>query len=73
MKQKTNRFIKRAAMMLLMILLTTTMAWANDAVTYIDMNGKTQTVTEYTEVTSSMTADGSGDIVWSSGTYCLFL
>ncbi len=56
-------------MMLLMILLTTTTAWANDAVTYIDMNGKTQTVTEYTEVTSSMTADGSGDIVWSSGTY----
>ena len=57
-------------MMLLMMLLTTITAWAeNDAVTYIDMNGVTQTVTDYTEVTSGMTADGSGDIEWSSGTY----
>ena len=56
-------------MTLLMMVLTATTAWANDAVTYIDMNGDTQTVTEYTEVTSAMTADGSGNINWSSGTY----
>ena len=56
-------------MTLLLCLLTTMTAWANDAVTYIDMNGVTQTVTDYTEVTSAMTADGSGDISWTSGTY----
>lgn len=57
-------------MMLLMILLTTITAWAeNDAVTYIDMNGVTQTVTDYTEVTSAMTADANGNINWTSGTY----
>ena len=49
--------------MLLMMLLTTVTAWANDAVTYIDMNGETQTVTEYTEVTSGMS------LSWASGTY----
>jgi hypothetical protein len=55
--------------MLLMMMLTTVTAWANDAVTYIDMNGKTQTVTEYTEVTTDMTADRNGNIRWSNGTY----
>ena len=49
---------RRAAMLLLVMMLTTAMAWANDAVTYIDMDGNQQTVTEYTEVTESMTADG---------------
>ena len=56
-------------MTLLLCLLTTMTAWANDAVTYIDMNGVTQTVTEYTEVTSAMTADANGNINWTSGTY----
>ena len=69
MRQKPFGFFSRAAMLLLMMLLTTASAWANDAVTYIDMNGKTQTVTEYTEVTSDMTADGNGYIYWDSGTY----
>ena len=63
MRQKTKRLYSRAAAMLLMMLLTTVTAWANDAVTYIDMNGKTQTVTEYTEVTSGMS------LSWASGTY----
>ena len=56
-------------MLLLVMMLTTAMAWANDAVTYIDMDGNQQTVTEYTEVTESMTADERGDIIWVSGTY----
>ena len=60
---------RRAATALLLCVMTCATAWANDAVTYIDMNGDTQTVTEYTEVTSAMTADGSGNINWSSGTY----
>ena len=63
MRQTTKRLYSRAAAMLLMMLLTTVTAWANDAVTYIDMNGKTQTVTEYTEVTSGMS------LSWASGTY----
>ena len=56
-------------MLLLVMMLTTAMVWANDAVTYIDMDGNQQTVTEYTEVTESMTADEYGRIYWSSGTY----
>ncbi len=56
-------------MTLLLCVLTATTAWANDAVTYIDMNGVTQTVTDYTEVTSAMTADANGNINWTSGTY----
>ena len=50
--------MRRAAMALLLCMLTAMTAWANDAVTYIDMDGNQQTVTEYTEVTESMTADG---------------
>ena len=61
--------VRRAAMTLLLCVLTATTAWANDAVTYIDMNGVTQTVTDYTEVTSAMTADANGNINWTSGTY----
>ena len=48
----------RAATTLLLSVLTAMTVWANDAVTYIDMDGNQQTVTEYTEVTESMTADG---------------
>ena len=59
----------RAATTLLLSVLTAMTAWANDAVTYIDMDGNQQTVTEYTEVTESMTADERGDIIWVSGTY----
>ena len=61
----------RAATTLLLSVLTAMTAWANDAVTYIDMDGNQQTVTEYTEVTESMTAnaDEYGRIYWSSGTY----
>ena len=61
--------VRRAAMTLLLCVLTATTAWANDAVTYIDMNGVTQTLTDYTEVTSAMTADANGNINWTSGTY----
>ena len=61
----------RAATTLLLSVLTAMTAWANDAVTYIDMDGNQQTVTEYTEVTESMTAgaDEYRRIWWSSGTY----
>ena len=76
MMKKTIKlnFLMRAAMtlltMMLTMMLTATTAWAdNDAVSYIDMDGKTQTVTTYTEVTSAMTANGSGNIYWSTGTY----
>ena len=65
--QKT--LLMRAATTLLLSVLTAMTAWANDAVTYIDMDGNQQTVTEYTEVTESMTADERGDIIWVSGTY----
>ena len=51
------------ALMLVMLTMTVQTAWANDAVTYIDMDGKTKTVTEYTEVTTDM------NLKWSSGTY----
>ena len=64
-----NRTIQRAAAVLLLALCAAQTAGANDAVTYIDMDGKTKTVTEYTEVTTDMTADGYGYIYWSSGTY----
>ena len=69
MKVLKTLFQTRAVMTLLLCLLTTMTAWANDAVTYIDMNGVTQTVTDYTEVTSAMTADANGNINWTSGTY----
>ena len=59
----------RAATTLLLSVLTAMTAWANDAVTYIDMDGNQQTVTEYTEVNESMTAGERGDIIWVSGTY----
>ena len=63
----------RAATTLLLSVLTAMTAWANDAVTYIDMDGNQQTVTEYTEVTESMTMTAGADeyrrIWWSSGTY----
>ncbi len=52
-----------------MMMLTTMTAWAQTTVTYIDMDGQQQSVTEYTEVTTDMTADGNGYIYWSSGTY----
>ena len=66
---QTIQHTARAAAVLLLSVLTTMTAWADDAVTYIDMDGKTKTVTEYTEVTTDMTADGNGYINWSSGTY----
>ena len=53
----------RAATTLLLSVLTAMTAWANDAVTYIDMVGNQQSVTEYTEVTTDM------NLNWSSGTY----
>ena len=59
----------RAATTLLLSVLTAMTAWANDAVTYIDMDGNQQTVTKYTEVTTYMTADGNGNFIWVSGTY----
>ena len=67
--QSFRNIWQRLSVALMLVMLTTMTAWANDAVTYIDMDGKTKTVTEYTEVTTDMTADGNGDIKWSSGTY----
>lgn len=60
MRTRTTQksLLMRAATTLLLSVLTAMTAWANDAVTYIDMDGNQQTVTEYTEVTESMTADG---------------
>ena len=73
MKTKAKHsFFGRAAAMLLTVIIAfagAQTARANDAVTYIDMNGATQTVTEYTEVTSDMTADQNGYIIWTTGTY----
>ena len=66
---QTIQHTARAAAVLLLALLAAQTAGANDAVTYIDMDGKTKTVTEYTEVTTDMTADGNGYIDWSTGTY----
>jgi len=66
---QTIQHTARAAAVLLLALLAAQTAGANDAVTYIDMDGKTKTVTEYTEVTTDMTANGNGWINWSSGTY----
>ena len=66
---QTIRHTARAATVLLLALLAAQTAGANDAATYIDMDGKTKTVAEYTEVTTDMTADEYGYIYWSSGTY----
>ena len=60
---QTIRHAARAAAVLLLALLAAQTAWAENAVTYIDMDGKTKTVTEYTEVTTDM------NLKWSSGTY----
>ena len=60
----------KTAIMLFFSLLTSAMAWADQTpVSYIDANGQTQFVTEYTEVTNSMTVNESGNISWSKGTY----
>lgn len=55
--------VRRAAMMLLVMILTAMTAWANDAVTYIDENGVTQTITDYYALTGSETPDGDGRVV----------
>ncbi len=57
---QTIRHAARAAAVLLLALLAAQTAGAEEAVTYIDMDGKTKTVTEYTEVTSNMTGDLPG-------------
>ena len=60
---QTIRHTARAATVLLLSVLTTMTAWANDAVTYIDENGVTQTVTDYYALTGSETPDGNGRVV----------
>ena len=61
MKRKNNPTLSfRTAIMLFALFMTVTV-WADQTpVSYIDMDGKTQTVTSYTEVTSSMTGDLPG-------------
>ena len=66
---KRSRQHFSVALLTLMMSLTAQTAWANDAVTYIDMDGKTQTVTGYTEVTSDMTTNNNGYFIWYSGWY----
>ena len=62
MKRKNNPTLSfRTAIMLFALLMTMTAWAAQEPVRYIDMNGKTQTATSYTEVT------GGG--YWSGGTY----
>ena len=61
MKQKTIGSFSIRAAIVLFALFTTVTAWADQtSVSYIDMDGNTQTVTSYTEVTSSMTGDLPG-------------
>ena len=55
---------RRAVMTLAAVMLTTVTAWAqNPAVSYIDENGVTQTITDYYALTGSETPDGNGRVV----------
>ena len=63
LRTKKSLFSK-TVIMLFFLLLTSAMAWADQTpVSYVDANGQTHFVTEYTEVTSSMSP------YWSKGTY----
>ena len=64
-----THYIRRAATALLLMLLTTMTAGANEPVKYIDDNGEEQEVTEYTALTGSETQNSSGEIELTEGTY----
>ena len=59
--------VRRAAMMLLVMLLTTATAWA-DGISYLDATGTQQSCTTYTTVESSSTFWNSGWFVVNSNT-----
>jgi hypothetical protein len=62
--QKMKILFSKTAIMLFFTLLASATAWADQTpVSYIDMDGKTQTVTTYTEVTNGMS------LRWNEGTY----
>ena len=64
MKRKNNPTLSfRTAIMLFALLMTMTVWAAQEPVRYIGMDGKTQTVTTYTEVTNGMS------LRWNEGTY----
>ena len=64
MKRKNNPTLSfRTAIMLFALLMTMTVWAAQEPVRYIGMDGKTQTVTTYTEVTNGMS------LSWNEGTY----
>ena len=64
MKRKSNPTLSfRTAITLFALLMTMTVWAAQEPVRYIGMDGKTQTVTTYTEVTNGMS------LRWNEGTY----
>ncbi len=62
--------VRRAAMTLLLTLLTTTAVWADtETVSYIDADGNSQTVTATVLTTDNVTLDNQGNIALAPGWY----